>query len=109
MQQGNLSLVRGDDQVVGVTVLTPSGTPYNLSGCLLVFTAHQNENYFSPSWLIETTTGHLSPVDGLSQIAFPASGTAGLDDLNHYYDIKLYSQQGTITTLIYGLFNLLPS
>jgi hypothetical protein len=111
MQNGNLTLVRGDDQVVGITVTTPSGTLYNLSGCTHVFQAMQNENYFSNPWLTETTgpSGHLVSVSGLSQLVFAAADTSGLDDLNHYYSIKLYSALGTTTTLLYGTFNLIPS
>lgn len=111
MQNGNISLVRGDDQAIGVTVTTSSGTPYNLSGCYITFLARENTNYFSNPWLQEQTgpSGHLNPTLGLSQIVFNATDTSGFDDLNHYYDIKLLSALGTTTTLMYGLFNLLPS
>lgn len=111
MQVGNLSLVRGDDIQVAITITAPNGTPYNLSGCSLVFQALQNGNYFSPPWLTVTTgpTGHISTISGLSQLTFAAAATSGLDDLNHFYTIRLYSALGTTTTLIDGLFSLQPS
>lgn len=110
MQNGNITLVRGDDQTIGVNVYTSSGTAFNLSGYSLVFTARQTQSYFSSPWLTETTTGHINPVSGLSQLTFAGGDTRGLDDLQHFYDIKLIGSgaSGTTTTLMYGTFQLLP-
>ena len=110
--QGNLYLQRGDDMTLGVTVMTSSGTPYNLSGCVLVLTVHQNTQYFSPPVLTETTTGHISAVGGVSQIAFAAADTSGFNDVASYYDIKLYAPGPTgyvtTTTLQYGQVQFYP-
>lgn len=115
MQNGNITLVRGDDQTIGVNVFTSSGTAFNLSGYSLVFTARQTQIYSSSPLLIETTTGHINPLSGLSQIVFPGSATAGFDDLQHFFDIKLISTgnlssgiSGTTTTLMYGNFQMYP-
>ena len=111
MQNGNISLVRGDDTALAVTVTNSDGTCYNLSGCTLVFQANQNQNYFSPPWLNVQTgpSGHISAVSGLSQLFFSGAVTSGMDDLNHYYSIRLYSAIGTTTTLINGIFTLIPT
>lgn len=109
MQNGNITLVRGDDAIIGVNVLTSSGTAFNLSGYSLIFTARQTQSYFSPIILTEVTTGHINPVSGLSQLTFAAADTAGFDDLNHFFNIKLISSGSiTTTTLMYGNFQALP-
>ncbi len=107
MQNANLSLVRGDDQDVGMTVLTASGTPYNLSGCVLAFQARQT-TYFSPLILEKQASMHLDATGGLSQLTFIPADTNGIDDLDHYYDIKLQSAAGKINTLVYGIFTVQP-
>jgi hypothetical protein len=110
MQQGNLTLCRGDDTVLGLTITNPDGSAYNLSGCYITFNARANGNYFSPVILTEQTgpTGHLSAVSGLSQLTFAAADTSGINDVARYYDIKLLSALNTTTTLIYGSFQLAP-
>ena len=112
MQNGNITLVRGDSQTIGVTVLTSSGTAFNLSGYNLVFTARQTQIYSSCVLLTELTpsSGHINPVSGLSQLTFASSDTQGIDDLMHFYDIKLIGtgNSGTTTTLMYGNFQVLP-
>jgi hypothetical protein len=115
MQNSNIVLVRGDDQTIGVNVYTSSGTAFNLSGYSLVFTARQTQVFSSAPLLIEATTGHISSISGISQLVFAGGDTVGMDDLSHYYDIKLISNSGlinpsgvTTTTLIYGNFNLVP-
>lgn len=110
MQQGNIALVRGDDQTIGINVFTSSGTAFNLSGYALVFATRQNQSYFSPVILTEITTGHINPAAGLSQLTFAAADTAGFDDLNHFFNIKLIGlgSGSTTTTLMYGNFQVLP-
>lgn len=108
MLNGTLTLVRGDDQDVGVTVTNSDGSAYNLSGCALIFTARQT-NWSSPVILQKTTTGHIAAESGLSQISFASGDTIGINDLQHYYDIKLRSAVPTITTLINGPFYIVPT
>lgn len=115
-QINNITLLRGDDQTIGVNVFTSSGTPFNLSGYALTCAIRENQIWSSPSILIEQTTGHINSLSGISQLIFAGSDTAGMDDLLHYYDIKLISNSGlinpsgiTTTTLMYGNFNVLAS
>ena len=115
MQNGNITLVRGDDAVIGVNVYTSSGTAFNLSGYALVMTARQTQLYSSSPLLIVTTTGHLNAASGISQLTFSGAATAGIDDLQHFFDIKLYSSgfgttgtPYTTTTLMYGNFQMFP-
>jgi hypothetical protein len=110
MQQGTINLVRGDDQTIGVSVFTSSGTPFNLNGYSLIFTARQAQSYISPVLLTEITTGHINPISGLTQLTFASADTKNIDDLQHFFDIKLISSgaTGTTTTLMYGNFQVLP-
>lgn len=109
MQHGNLTLVRGDDQTVAITVTNPDNSPYDLSGCAITFLARQSQNYFSDSLFAVQTTQHISNISGISQLFFSGSITSGLNDSPRFYDIKLTSSLGLVTTLVYGTFQLAPS
>lgn len=107
MQKGSLSLVRNDDQDLGITVLNPDQSAYNLSGCALIFTA-RTPAYFSDPLINKTVTNHLDPVAGLSQFSFVPADTAGLSDKPYFFDIRLISAASKATTLIYGDLTILP-
>lgn len=107
MAYASLTLYRGDDVTLGVTVLTSSGTAYNLSGCALALTVRQN-TYFSPVLLQKTVTQHLSGDIGQSQFTLVPGDTNSIDDNAHYHDVKLTSAAGLITTLQYGPFYAIP-
>lgn len=107
MLLATLNLVRGDDQDVGVNVTQPDGTPYNLSGSTLTFTA------FKTSWCSQVlfqkyVTGHYGAASGYSCIPFATGDTADLDDSEYYYDIKLVSSGNKTTTLVGGPFSIYP-
>ena len=108
MLQGDLYLVRGDDQDVCVAVNTPDGTPYNLSGCALIFTARDNL-YFSPIVLTKVITSHIDPTNGISNFPFTTGDTASLNDTSFYYDIKLLSSSSRTITLAAGNFRVFPN
>lgn len=109
MQNGTLTLVRGDDTTVGVTVTNTDGTIYVLSGCSLVFTARHDTRYASQVILSKTVTGHLAPESGVSTLVFVSGDTININDLPHYFDIKLFTSAPTITTLMNGLLFVIPS
>jgi hypothetical protein len=108
MQNGSLSLVRGDDVDVGLQINNPDQTAYNLSGCALTFTARQNA-FFSTVLLTKTVTQHLSNTGGTSQFSFVPADTLSMDDTTHYFDIKLTSASGKISTLMYGDLTIRPT
>ena len=107
MPYASLTLYRGDDVTLGVTVLTSSGTAYNLSGCALDLNARQN-TYFSTLLFNKHVTQHLSGDIGQSQFTLVPADTNGIDDSTHYHDVKLTSAAGLITTLQYGPFYVIP-
>lgn len=108
MQSANLSLVRGDDQDVGINVTQPDGSTYNLSGCLLTFTARQN-TYNSIIVLQKVVTGSGSAaLTGLATLSFTSGDTASFNDNPYFYDIRLLSTGLKTTTLVYGQFSLFP-
>lgn len=108
MINANLTLVRGDDQDVGVYVYNPDGGSYNLSGCSLTFTARESDFFNNPPVLQKTVTGHYGAVSGASYISFASGDTANLGDRRFSYDIKLFSTGQKLTTLVYGQFILVP-
>lgn len=108
MQNSTLSLVRGDDQDVGINVNNPDGSYYNLSGCAIIFGLHQDANYFSNIILQKTVTGHYGAVSGASMISFVSGDTAGLGDCTYFFDVKLISAANKVTTLMAGDLLIYP-
>lgn len=108
MLNANLSLVRGDDQDVGVNVTNPDGSYYNLSGCSLTFTARESDFFNAPPIIQKVVTGHYGAASGASLISFGSGDTAGLGDRRFYYDIKLFSTGQKLTTLVCGLLLFAP-
>lgn len=109
MQNGVLTLVRGDDVDVGVTILNTDGSPYILSGATLQFSANQNNFYNSPVILNKTVTGHLAPESGISSFPFTSGDTINMDDQKHFFNIKLYSSAGRTSTLMAGTLYVVPA
>lgn len=109
MQNGVLTLVRGDDVDVGITVQNTDGTPYILSGASLTFAARTNNFYDSPIILSKVVTGHLAPESGLSTFTFTSGDTLGINDQKHYFDIKLYSAAAKTSTLMNGTLYVVPA
>ena len=107
MRSGTLTLVRGDNQTLGVTVTQPDGTVYNLSGASLIFTA-KDPVRFSEQIIYKSGSSHLAPESGISQITFDPADTDGLGKQKYYFDIKLLSSLNTVTTLVYGNLLILP-
>ncbi len=104
-----LTLVRGDDQNLAVTVQNPDGTPYDLTDCTLTFTARVG-TYFGeivPTYPIVTTV-HADPTAGLSQIAFTPENTINMGSDPYFFDIKLTSAADLISTLDYGALLIVP-
>lgn len=103
-----LCLVRGDDQTVGIYVQNPDGTPYNLSGATLTFTA-RDDYYNAPIILQKVVTSHFGAASGASSINFTSGDTAtGFGDKKYFFDIKLLSSLNLVTTLGAGQFSLYP-
>ena len=101
MQTGILSLVRGDDQEIGITVNNSDGTPYNLSGSSLILTARGSE-YFSDIIFQSSGDSHISPESGISEIALSSTVTASGGNKKYYFDVKLLDTGNKITTLMAG-------
>lgn len=102
-----LSLIRGDDQDVGINVTNPDGSPYNLSGTVLTFSARQN-TYNSTLLLQKLLSGGAANATGLTTLSFVPSDTSGLGDSLYYFDIKLLTTGLKTTTLTYGQLSLYP-
>ena len=106
MINGTLTLVRGDDQDVGVTVTNPDSTPYILSGCALTFTAQQSAANATP--ILSLGANIYDPENGLAKFTFIPSDTTNIDDQSHAFTIRLSSSGGKITTLMNGCFTVVP-
>lgn len=109
MQTGTLTLVRGDNQEISVTVLESDGSPYDLAGCSIVLTVRRSD-YFSEviSPFPVTTTEHSDPESGVTKITLVPEDTAGMDANPYYFDIKLINAAEKVTTLIAGELRIVP-
>ncbi len=108
MLNGTLTLVRGDDQDVGVVVSNSDGSAYILSGATLIFSARRSLLYDSQIILEKVITGHLAPESGLSVISFASADTININDQKHYMDLKLFSASSSTTTLMNGILLVVP-
>lgn len=101
MQTGTLTLAREDDQDVGVVVLNSDSTPYDLTGCVLVFTA-RHPIFNSQIVLQKTVSDHLDPTAGLSQFTFVPDDTLNLGQPSYFFTVRLLSAAGKWMTPIKG-------
>lgn len=108
MQNINLNLARGDDQLIGVNITNPDGSYYNLSGSSILFDLRKT-SYISPTILNKITTGHYGAVSGASYITLDAGDTVKLGTDNYYYNIKLQGADSKLTTLSYGIVKFYPN
>jgi len=69
-----LEIYRGDSKRVDLTFTTDSGTPFNLSGYKLYYTAKQNYTDLSGLFTI-LQTGHDLPVSGFTHIDLSGAQT----------------------------------
>lgn len=104
-----LTLVRGDDQDVGLSITDVDGiTPYNLSGSLLTFTARYPNTWSAGIILQKLVTGGASNVSGTATLSFTSGETAPLDQSPYFYDLKLFTTGLKTKTLSYGTLAFLP-
>lgn len=108
MQTGTLSLVRGDDQTVGFTITQPDGvTPYDLTGCTMLFYVRRS-TYYSPLILTVTTTVFSDPTGGVGSFTFVPADTASMDDNPYFFEMKLIDTAAKTTTLMTGELSITP-
>lgn len=99
------SLLRGNDQIVGLNVTYPDGNPYNLSGTVTVFTARDGF-YYSPI-LFQVTGEVIDAAAGREQLVFAAANTANLGSQPYWFGINLSGVSG-VSTLAYGVLDIFP-
>ena len=107
MVSGTLSLVRGDDTDIGVTVYQSDGvTAYDLTSCAITLTVRQN-TYFSQ--VVLTVVGTLvDAVNGIAKFTLVPADTDNFADTPYYFDVKLLDAAAKTTTLISGTLTMQP-
>ena len=100
-----LTACRADDITLKVTV-TRDGSAVNLTGASFILTARKWKN---SAVLIEVTTATITtPSTGIALITIPAEDTAGFtDDISLHTDVQMTEADGTITTVAYGILEVL--
>lgn len=107
MQNINLNLARGDDQLIGTNLTNPDGSYYNLSGSSIIFELRKG-SYIGPVILNKVVTGHYGAASGCSYISLDASDTATYGIDTYYYRTRLLSPESKYTTLSYGTAKFYP-
>ncbi len=108
MQSGaTLSLVRGDDISLGLTVVNPDGSAYNLVGCTLTITARR-DTYFSTIIFQKSVSIFADAASGVASIDFVPADTVNMDDAPYYFDVKLLDSSAKTTTLSAGVLSIVP-
>jgi hypothetical protein len=95
-----LTITRGDTRDIDVTFTQPDGTPIDLTGGKVFFTANPDpepEDDTGASIAVDTTV-HTDPANGRSRIKLAHSDTdipAGL----YFYDVQFVDAHGNVTSL----------
>lgn len=99
-----LELVSGADFIRTITITTPAGTPVNLTGKTVKFTAKTDYNLAdAEAVLSQDVTVHTNPTLGITTITILWADTTGIAEGEYMRDIKIewggnidYLKRGTM-------------
>lgn len=101
---GNITMPRGDDRTIEVTVTDSAGSSVNLAGASIKFTvkkkATDSVNKF------QLTSGDIAeieltnPANGIFQVKLVPANTSGLDPGEYQFDIEVTTSEGKVFTVI---------
>jgi len=98
--------VKGDTYSLDITITNTSDEPIDLTGCTVFFTVKRNIQDTDAQALInKTITSFISPTTGDASITLLASDVDYVGEF--YYDVKIKSVAGVITSVITDKFILL--
>jgi len=100
----NLTAYRGDSKILHVVVKTDAGVAIDITGWILFFTVKASKSDADVDAIIKKDiTEHTHADAGLSDIVLTSTDTKVCSG-NYFYDIQAKELDGTITTLIDGVF-----
>ena len=99
MSKASLSIIRGDTASIEVQI-TQDGTPINITGYTVFFTAKKNLSDSDASAAIKKDiTSHSDPVNGKTLVSLAPADTSSLAIGNYHWDLQLKSGAGAITSV----------
>ena len=106
MNTANLEIVRGDDKYYIITVKDSGGLVIDITGWKVYFTVKKNKSDTDANAKIKKNViSHTDPTNGKTQIHLSHTDTI-LDVENYYYDMQVKKSDGTIVTVLSGVFSV---
>lgn len=108
----NITTIVGDSFARILTFTDGNGGVYNLTGCTLYMTVKANESDLEADAVISKTiqsTQFTDPTGGVATVSVTAQEMLLIAPASYYYDIKCKTTNGTVFTIIYGLFEVLET
>ena len=103
----DLSIYRGDDATITLTVKDSSGSVVDITGFTFWITVKVNASDSDENASIQkTVTNHTDPTNGETQIILDNNDTA-INIGSYIYDIQMKDGNEKITTLTKGAFRIL--
>lgn len=102
MTDTRLTIIRGDDVNLGVTLKDGEGEVIDITGYTVYFTAKKKlSDPDSDAIIAKEVTDHEDPENGVTNIALSSTETDIEDDI-YYWDIQLKDTDDLISSSAYG-------
>lgn len=106
----DISIRRGDDETLTVTITDAVDLPVDLTGATVRFTAKRSAKDPDDRAVLSRSTGSginaPSPTNGVAVITIPKALTALLDPGTYDYDVQVTTAAGVTSTVVAGLLRV---
>jgi len=105
----NLTIRRGNDEVLKVTIVDANGVIQNLTGAALHFMAKRSLNDADDRAVLDISGAGIDiplPANGIAFIKLPAVVTADLTPGSYDYDVQMIDSAGKVSTPVSGLLTV---
>lgn len=103
-----ISIVRGDDFDLILTLKDSDGGAIDLTNATVCFTVKQKVSNTDSSVISKEVTEHTTPLEGLTKVSL-SSGETAVDPGYYFYDVRIKTQAGKISSVQYGKFRIVQS
>lgn len=107
MASTDLSMYRGDDKSIVVTIVDNSGTAVNLTNGSVFFTINGSRPITDAGSVYQKiVVSHTNPSAGITTISIPSSSSTNFTPGAYWYDVQLKQSTGSISTVVLGRFTI---
>jgi hypothetical protein len=109
MGDANLSLKRGDNHTLGLTVTAKStGLVKDITGWTFYFTIKENITDRDVDALLQLiVTSHTNPTAGITAIPFVPEDTFNIEPGKYFFDIQVLTDDDEVYTIVQGRIEIL--